>query len=358
MKRIKVDEIKGDEILARDIVTDAGYPLMMSGTPIRKEYIEKLKNLSIHYVYIEEKIVEQEILGKEIYIDEVIETKIKVQCQQRVKETIELYASYGIEQLTPIISIADCIISDVLQQPELVYNICGIRERDEATFAHSVNVCAMSVLIAIRMKIPEEKIKDIAIGCLLHDIGITYYANLAEIDEAEVTEETWEDYKKHVIYGYSLVSSEDWITSGAKEIILGHHERLDGSGYPFGLSGSKIKKSNRIVAVCDTFDRMVYGVSGKKYKVFEAIDFIVSKAEFLFDKSVVEVFLDTVAAYPNGSIVTTNRGDKAIVVRQNRKCPTRPVIRKINEVQGATVIGAEEINLIEDLTLFIVDTQL
>ena len=65
MKRIKVDEIKGDEILARDIVTDAGYPLMMSGTPIRKEYIEKLKNLSIHYVYIEEKIVEQEFKSVE-----------------------------------------------------------------------------------------------------------------------------------------------------------------------------------------------------------------------------------------------------------------------------------------------------
>lgn len=358
MKRISIDEINGNEILARDIVNDSGTTLMMAGATIRKEYVQKFKLLNITYVYVKEEKEVGDLLDKKHYVDEVIEAKIKQQCQHKVKETIELYASYGIEQLTPIISIADCIITDVLEQPEVVYNICGIRDRSEGLFAHCVNVCAMSVLIAIRMKLPTDKIKEIAVGCLLHDIGITYYANRFEIDESDVTEETWDEYKKHVIYGYSLVNVESWISNLSKEIILGHHERLDGSGYPFGVSGNKIKKANRIVAVCDTFDRMVYGVSGKKYKVYEAIDYIVSKADVLFDLSVVDIFLEMVAVYPNGAIVTTNRGDRAIVVRQNQKCPTRPVIRKIDQIQGVTYISVDEINLIEDLTLFIVDTEL
>lgn len=358
MKKVSIDEITGTEILARDIMNDTGTTLMIAGTVIKKEYAQKLKALKIYYVYISEQYEEANPYNKSMYVDEIIELKIKEQCQEKVKETIELYASYGIDQLTPIISIADCIITDVLQQPEVIYNICGIRERSEGTFAHCVNVCAMSVLIAIRMKLPTEKIKDIAIGCLLHDIGITYYANRTELDESEVSEDTWSEYKKHVIYGYSLVSAESWISNTAKDIVLSHHEHLDGSGYPFGLEGKKIKKPIRIVAVCDTFDRMVYGISGKKYKVFEAIDYIVSQADILFDISVVEVFLDTVAAYPNGSIVTTNRGDRAIVVRQNRKCPTRPIIRRIEDIQGVSYIGEEEINLVEDLTLFITDTEI
>lgn len=358
MKKVSIDEIVGAEVLARDVMNDTGTTLMIAGTVIKREYAQKLKYLNINYVYITDQYEYTNPYNKRMYVDEIIELQIKEQCQEKVKETIELYASYGIDQLTPIVSIADCIISDVLKQPEVTYNICGIRERSEGAFAHCVNVCAMSVLIAIRMKLPTEKIKDIAVGCLLHDIGITYYANRTELDEAEITEDTWNEYKKHVIYGYSLVSAEEWISNTSKDIVLSHHENLDGSGYPFGLEGKKIKKPIRIVSVCDTFDRMVYGVSGKKYKVFEAIDYIVSKADILFDIKVVQVFLDTVAAYPNGSIVTTNRGDRAIVVRQNRKCPTRPIIRRIEDIQGVSCIGEEEINLVEDLTLFITDTEL
>lgn len=352
MKRISIDEITGIEVLAKDIMNDTGTTLMIAGTTIKLEYAQKLKFLGVHYVYIKDRF------EKNVQIDETMEYKIKQQCQTRVKETIEMYASYGIEQLTPIISIADSIVSDVLKQPEIVYNISGIRERSEGTFAHCVSVCAMSVLIAIRMKLSEERIKEIAIGCLLHDIGITYYANRRELDESEVNESTWKEYKKHVIYGYSLLNSEGWVSNTAKEIVLSHHERLNGTGYPFGLEGKKIKKAVRIVSVCDAFDRMVYGISGKKYKVFEAIDYIVSQADILFDISVVKVFLDTVAAYPNGSVVTTNRGDRAIVIRQNRKCPTRPVIRRIEDIEGVSYIGEEDINLVEDLTLFIVDAEI
>ena len=68
--------------------------------------------------------------------------------------------------------------------------------------------------------------------------------------------------------------------------------------------------------------------------------------------------VDTVAAYPNGSVVITNRGDRAIVIKQNRKCPTRPVIRRIENIHGVAYIGEEDLNLVEDLTLFIVDAEL
>ena len=351
MKRININEITGHEVLAKDIISDTGTTLMITGTVIKKEYVQKLKWLNVNYIYI------QDDTQQKMKSSENMEQQIKEQCQERVKEVIELYASYGIEQLTPIVSIADCIINDVLEEPEVIYNVCGIRERSEGAFAHCVNVCAMSVLIALRMKMPTEKIKEIAIGCLLHDIGVTHYAGSME-HGADVEVSDVNEYKKHVIYGYSIVNAESWVSPLSKEIVLSHHERLDGSGYPFGIQGKKIKKAVRIVAVCDTFDRMVYGVGGKKYKVYEAIDYIVSQADILFDISVVKVFLDTVAAYPNGSVVTTNRGDKAIVLRQNRKCPTRPVIRKIEDVNGVRYVGEEEIDLVQDLTLFITDAEI
>ena len=112
------------------------------------------------------------------------------------------------------------------------------------------------------------------------------------------------------------------------------------------------------MSVCDAFDSLIYENKRERLKVYEAIDYIVSQAETKFDLNVVKTFLDTVAAYPNGSIVTTNRGDKAIVVGQNKKCPTRPIIRLLEDIDHNEYTTCIETNLVDDLTLFIVDTVL
>lgn len=353
MRRILLDNIVGDEILARDIVSDSGCTLMVCGTMVKKTYISKLKCLNIEYIYVKDKY------EKGIKVDEIIELQIKEQCQATIKETIELYSASGTNDLSTITRVADEIITDVLKQSEVIYNICGIREKSESKFAHSINVCALSVLMAIKMKLSDQKIKDIAIGSLLHDIGITYYNfDISMVDMDTCDYELHQEIKKHVIYGYSMISNEPWLSSTAKDIILSHHERLDGSGYPFGIGGNKIKKATKIVAICDVFDSLVYGHMLPKIKVHEAIDYIVSHAGKHFDLSMVKVFLNSVAAYPNGSIITTNRGDRGIVLRQNRKCPTRPIIRLLEDKDQKAYPEWTEIDLVEDLTLFIVDTEL
>lgn len=352
MKRVSIDQIKGKEILAKDIFSDTGIILMVSGTEMKIEYVQKLKMLDVNYVYIEE----NKTKSSDYNIGSIEESKIKLQCQEQVKATIERYVSYEIQQLTPIIKIADTIISDVLSQKEVIYNVSGIREKSEQIFAHSINVCALSILIAIRMKLPKEKIKEIAIGALLHDFGLVYQETKEENEQSPWNDENTEEYKQHVIRGYCLLNNETWISQASKDIVLSHHERLDGSGYPFGISGKKIKKATRIVTVCDMFDHLIYGNAYKECKVYEAIEYIISQADVLFDMSVVKMFIDTVAAYPNGSVVWTNRGDKAVVVGQNRQCPTRPVIRTVDKNSGR--VQEKDINLVEDLTLFIVDSDI
>ena len=349
MRLLHIGEITGNEVLAKDIIIGTDTTLIVAGTIVKREYAQKLGELNIEYVYVNDNYQSE---------DDVLDTEIKMreECKQRVKETIELYTSYGIEQLTPIISIAESIIEDVLQQTDVIYNISAIRDSSVDIYAHSVNVCTLSVLIAIRMRMPEDRIKDIAIGCLLHDIGITYFMD----NENEYLEngDMNPEYKKHVIYGYGIVDPETWMSPLAKNIVLSHHERLNGSGYPFGIEDKKIKKAIRIVSVCDVFDRMVYCSGNKKCKVYEAIEYIMSQAGILFDLSVVNVFLDTVAAYPKGAVVTTNLGDRAIVIRQNRKCPTRPVIRLIENHNGISYVGDKEIDLVKNLTIFITDSEL
>lgn len=351
MRKVSLDAITGNEILGRDIVTSCGITLMIAGTVVKKEYVYKLQELNIKYIFIEDEFSEG------INESEIIENQIKEQCQSTVKDVIERFSYSGTKKLEEIIKVADDIIVDVLEQKEVMYNISGIRDKSESSYAHSLNVCALSVLIAIKMRMPKQKIKEIAIGSLLHDIGVLFYADeYFEINVEHCNEEEEKIIKNHVILGYSLVNKETWLSPTSKDIIFSHHERLDGSGYPLQKTDSKIRKAAKIVAVCDEFDSRVYGNQRKRYKVHEALDYIVSQADIKFDINVVRVFIDTVAAYPIGTIVITNRGDMGIVLRQNQKCPTRPVIRVIEDNEGKKYNGWIEQDLAKDLTLFIQDT--
>jgi len=351
MRIISVDSVTGKERLAKDIISKTESVLITAGTIIKKEYVQRLKELNIEYIYVEDEI------GKGVDLTDSLELQIKEQCQETVREIIQKYAYQNASDLEEIKTVAEEIIQEILLEPEVIYNLACVREKNESTYSHSLNVCALSVIIAHKMHLRKDKIKDIAIGCLLHDIGFIYIPiDYQELTLDSCTEKELKEIKMHTVHGFAAVEKLKWLSRTSKDIILSHHERLDGSGYPFRLEGNKIKTGSRIAAVCDEFDSLVYGNLKKKIKVHEAIDYIVSQAGVLFDFDIVKSFIDSVAAYPTGSIVITNRGETGIVLRQNPKCPTRPVIRILKDSDGNVQDVWIEKDLTKDLTLFIVDT--
>lgn len=351
MRIISVDSVKGHELLAKDILNDSNSILMTAGTIVKKEYISRLRELDIEFIYVEDEIAQG------VSLTESLEIQIKEQCQEAVREILTKYSYHTDSELEEITTIADEIIYDIMREPEVMYNLSSIRNKSEGTYSHSLNVCALSVILAFKLKIPKQKIREIAIGCLLHDIGFTFITiDYSSLIMEECSEKEQKEIKKHIIYGYSAVENMKWLTSTSKDIIISHHERMDGSGYPFHLRNGKIKIGSKIAAVCDEFDSRVYGNLMPKSKVHDAIDFIVSQAGNKFDLEVIKAFVASVAAYPIGALVITNQDEVGIVLRQNPKCPTRPVIRIIQDSKGDKPAEWEERDLTKELTLFITDT--
>ena len=351
MRVISVDSIKGYELLAKDILNENHSVLMKAGTIVKREYINRLKELNIEFIYVEDDIAQG------VSLSDSLELQLQEQCQEAIRNILLKYTHHDDKEMKEIKMVADEIIYDIMNEPEIIYNISTIRNKSESTYAHSLNVCALSVILAFRLKLSKDKIREIAIGSLLHDIGFTYitFDYQSKIME-DFSEKEIKEIKKHVIYGYSAVEEKDWLTKTSRDIILGHHERLDGSGYPFRLKDAKIPIGNKIVAVCDEFDSRAYGNLMPKTKVHEAIDYIVSQAEVKFDLEVVKAFVASVAAYPIGALVITNEGEVGIVLRQNPKCPTRPVIRIVKDQEGKKPTEWVEKDLTKELTLFITDT--
>jgi HD-GYP domain-containing protein (c-di-GMP phosphodiesterase class II) len=351
MRIISIDSVKGNELLAKDIINSNDSVLMTAGTVIKKEYAKRLKKLNVEYIYVEDD------LAQGVNLTNSLEIQIKDQCQDAIRDILLKYSYHNDSELEEIKLVADEIIYDIMKEPEVIYNLSSIRDKSESTYSHSLNVCALSVILAFKLKLSKRRIRDIAVGCLLHDIGFTYismdYHNLILED---CTEKEQKEIKKHIIYGYTAVEKMEWLSQTSKEIIISHHERIDGSGYPFRLKNNRIKIGSKIAAVCDEFDSKVYGNLTRKIKVHEAIDYIVSQAGVLFDFNVVNCFVDSVAAYPTGALVNTNQNEIGIVLRQNVKCPTRPVIRIIQDKDGKKPTKWIEKDLTKELTLFIIDT--
>lgn len=351
MRIISLDSVTGNERLAKDIIYNGNLVLMTVGTVVKKEYVKRLKNLNIEYIYIDDDI------AKGINLNDSLELQIKEKCEEAVRDILLKYSYHYESELEEIKLVAEEIIQNIIKEPDVLYTLSNIRSKSDSTYSHSLNVCVLSVILAFKLKLPKEKIREVAIGCLLHDIGFTYMSiDYHDLNINTCNDKERKEVKKHVIYGYSAVERMEWLTKGSKNIIIGHHERLDGSGYPFHLKKDKIRTGCRIAAVCDEFDSRVYGNMSEKMKVHDVIDYIVSQAGIKFDYNVVQAFVDSVAAYPTGSLVITNQNEIGIVLRQNPKCPTRPVIRIIRDKRGRKINTWIEKDLTVELTLFITDT--
>lgn len=346
MRKVSIDSIVGGERLAKEISTTNGLVLIPAGSFLKYEYVAKMRELNIDMVYIEQDEITSEV---EVSIEEILQRK----CKNMVKEIIQKYSYCANQKLQDIIVVAEEIIEEVLTQPEVMYNVSCIREKSESIYSHSVSVSALSVLIGIRMGLSRERVRELAIGALLHDLGMVYLPFSCENLIYEQCDDTIKkEIRKHVITGYSMVESETWLSPTSKEIILSHHEREDGSGYPMRLTKTKTRLETKIVALCDEFDSYVYGNLVKPQKIHLLMDYILSEADRKFNLEVVHKFIESVAVYPIGTYVKTNTSEIGIVVGQNYKMPTRPVIQMVGLDQEEPVY----MDLVKELTVFIKDT--
>ncbi len=253
---------------------------------------------------------------------------------------------------------AEKIIESVIEEPEVITNITEMRNLSTDMYTHCINVCALSTIMALRLKMSERQVRNISIGAILHDIGLRYikvpYMNT---NETYMNTKDALEYKKHTIFGYSSLQDEDWIPDIAKEIILLHHERIDGKGYPFQHKGEKIKTEVKLVSLCDDFDSLISGVGSLKLKIYEAIEYIKANQGIKYDAMMTDKLLESVAVYPVGIKVITSEGESGVVVRQNHKFTDRPVIKMLKHADGSEYEDNVEKDLMKYLTVFIIDTE-
>lgn len=344
MKICSIDELKEHDILARDVLSDGYNVFLYKNTILNKKYIEKLKNLNIEYVYIQDNIPQEEIA--------VLKKEIEEKSKSKVKEVILKHTYNNSNELKALSETADNIIVNILEEDEVVENIYDIKERSADIYMHSISICVLATLVALKLGLDQERVHDIGVGCLLHDLGLRYMMIEYEDQDIEtLSNKELAEYKKHPVYGYTALKNENWLSKKSKEIILCHHEKIDGSGYP--LHATEISIDTKIVSVCDAFDEMICGIGRKRMKIYEAVEYLKSFKNILFDGKIVDALLDFTAVYPSGSVIVTNEGDIAVVIKQNKGFPERPIIQLTRDKFGNPIDDDKIIDLVKVNNLFI-----
>ena len=399
MKKVKVKSLKGNEILALPIVTDGGTVLIHADVELKPELINRAIRLGIKSLYIKD--YPEEVINKENYNHIVISSEddyddvynegqdvsdsecadvknekkteynnkyienhiykveeTAINSRTIIKDVLEKHIYRHNSDLKVIGEQAEKIIESVIEEPEVITNITEMRNISTDMYTHCINVCALSTIMALRLKMSEKQVRNISIGAILHDIGLRYikvpYMNT---NETYMNVKDALEYKKHTIFGYSSLQDEGWIPDIAKEIILLHHERIDGKGYPFQHKGDKIKTEVKLVSLCEDFESLISGVGSTKLKIYEAIEYIKANQGIKYDATITDKLLESVAVYPVGINVITSEGEMGVVVRQNHKFTDRPVIKMLKHADGSPYNDDVEKDLMKYLTLFIVDTE-
>ncbi|BDU51089.1 HD-GYP domain-containing protein [Haliovirga abyssi] len=246
------------------------------------------------------------------------------------------------------------IVDDILENEDSALNLLNIKDFDDYTYTHSVNVSTISILIAKEAELSKKDIIDIGIGGLLHDLGKTKIPLEVLNKSSKLTDEEFEIMKQHPVYTYLLLKDRKDISDIAKYIAAEHHEKFDGTGYPKKLKGEQINYFARIVAIADVYDALTTDrVYRKAMLPYDAMKIIVSGTGTHFDPDLVKVFLKTLSIYPTGSYVKLNTGEIAVVKKVNKNKVIRPDILII-EFEDGKKREPLEIDLSEDKTKFIV----
>jgi HD-GYP domain-containing protein (c-di-GMP phosphodiesterase class II) len=168
--------------------------------------------------------------------------------------------------------------------------MAALDTKDAATEGHSERVARLTLAVAREMGLPEERMLDIERGALLHDVGKIGVPDSILRKPKSLNKMEWEAMQKHPLLAGLMVSKVGFL-EGAMPILLYHHERYDGSGYPFRLAGDKIPLEARIFAVVDAYDALT---SDRPYRQAtspqEALAEIKANAATQFDPQVVESF--------------------------------------------------------------------
>ncbi len=245
---------------------------------------------------------------------------------------IRLGKQIEMEKVEPLVGrIVDSIFSD----QDALLPLARLKQHDSYTFQHSVSVCALMTAFARTLEVPREKIREIAIGALLHDVGKARVPDEILNKPGKLTDAEFDRMKNHVVQSKIILMATPGISPIALDVAAQHHERFDGTGYPNKLAGDQISLYGRMGAIVDVYDAITSDrVYHKGKPPTEALRKLLEWSANHFEPRLVKAFIRSVGIYPTGALVRLESKRLAVVQAQHGDKPMQPKVKLIFHTAG------------------------
>jgi HD-GYP domain-containing protein (c-di-GMP phosphodiesterase class II) len=260
-------------------------------------------------IYEEGPLVEEEIAA--IY-------PVYEQSQIATKEIFEALALDQKIDLTKVNDALNGMVDSIERNPDALIWLAKLKQTDDIAYNHALNVSITLMALANFMALPRKQVKELGLAGLLQDIGKAKIPTELLHKETKITEEEFDLLKKHVDHALELLQVTDNISGTVILTVSQHHERINGSGYPYQLKGKQISLTGQMAGLIDTYCALT---SNKVYAkgVYNqlALEEIYSMRDTKFSSALIDQLVQFLGIYPVSSLVELNTGEVGVVIQQN-----------------------------------------
>lgn len=236
----------------------------------------------------------------------------------------------------------------IFDNPDSLACIVNIRHKDEYLLEHSISVSIYLTMFASYLNIDKATIQEMALGALLHDVGKIMVPDEILHKPGKLTDSEFYIMKTHANHTVDIFEKTRGFSQISYEVAAYHHEKIDGTGYPFKIKGDKLSKYCRMMNICDIFDALTanrcYKEGYSRDKAFGILRSLAKDNNHL-DSGLVEHFIKAIGSFPIGSLVQLKSNRIAIVERRNTVDAMKPGVRSFFNCENNEYQDTEEIDL-------------
>jgi putative nucleotidyltransferase with HDIG domain len=227
------------------------------------------------------------------------------------------------------------MVSAITVNPNSMLWLANLREKHERTAGHCLNTAILSIAFGKHLGLTDVDLNMLGQGAMLHDIGKVRIPPAILDKPGTFTEEERQLVRKHPVDGEAVLKLTKQLPDKVLEIVRCHHERLDGKGYPDGISGDAVPLGAKIIGIVDTYESLT---SDSPYRPpstpADALRVLRTEGADAYGKDLIQEFIRCLGIYPIGSLVECNNGALAVIVSSNQASRLKPVIMVVRDERG------------------------
>ncbi len=330
MRAVSVEDLKPGMILARTLVNDDMVVVLSEDTLLTKAHITRLTFLNIPVVYIKDEyeLSKNYQTASSIFNRGNAFVKDYDSVVQEARSIFDETSKSGAVPLTETQDMVKESIAPLARNSGAIDYLYELNHRASDVYNHSLRVSILAGVISKWMRFNRAKTRELILAGFLHDIGKSKFPQrLLDKNINNLQGEDYEAYIKHTVDGQHILNSVEGLSDGIKLAAMQHHERMDGTGFPFGSTGADIHEYARIIMIADIYDNITTEREGYiKQTPFAAIAHLTENMYVSLDPEVCVPVLTHIKDAFLGSRITLNTGEKGFIAAYPNDFAAHPIV--------------------------------